>query len=183
MQTSDYDRLSVCHVINDEWELRYTRFSRRLKDNRESEWGLFDSVYSLPDGHHEFHGKRGVIRFVEKVSLFEVLFCKCSEGSSRLGLLQNAPEHFIGRASVFPIHFQPLQPLGEDSFRVVIQFGLWDGARWLGTHVCNLIVSGFHRNPNPALKLVLRGLDGKARAEGVPKRHECEMVHTPSVVD
>jgi hypothetical protein len=42
--------------------------------------GFFDSVYSLPDGHHEFHGKRRVVRVVEKVSLFEVLFRKWSEG-------------------------------------------------------------------------------------------------------
>ncbi len=61
----DYDRLSVRHLINDEWELSHTRFSRRLKDNRGSEGGFFDSVYSLPDGHHEYFGpQRPQFRFL-----------------------------------------------------------------------------------------------------------------------
>ncbi len=87
--------------------------------------------------------------------IFFLTFRKGDQGGRRL-LVCN------GAGFTFPLIARKVAFGHADSFRVVIQFGLWDGARWLGTHVCNLIVSGFHRNPNPALKLVLRGFNGKA---------------------
>jgi hypothetical protein len=97
--------------------------------------------------------------------------------------LQNAPEHFIGWACVFPILFQRLQPFGEDSFSVVIQFRLWVGARWLGAHLSNSIGSGFHCNPHQATKRAFADLHFKAAPKALPKRHKGEVGHAFSVID